>query len=289
MGGIFGDIHYKFKYGSILTKIIFINIGVFLVIKIAELFSFMVGNTTLSYYLIYLLSLHSNLSYLLSHPWQPFTYMFLHEGLWHLVFNLLWLYWFGVIFLNFLDSKKFLWVYILGGLSGGLLYVLSYNIFPALSEIDAIALGASASVMAIVIAICTYIPDYTIYLLFIGPVRLKYLALATIVLDIISIPGTNAGGHIAHLGGALFGYLFAIELKRGKDITSFLRFEKKKPKNNFRVTRNRYRTRSDWEYNSIRKQDNEKLDKILDKISKSGYDSLTEEEKKFLFDSSKRS
>ncbi len=290
MPGIFGEIHYKFKYGSVLTKIIFINIGVFLVIKLADLFSFLSGSDIpLSYYLIDILSLHSNIAYLIFHPWQIFTYMFLHEGLWHLVFNMLWLYWFGVIFLNFLDSGKFLRVYIFGGLAGGLLYILAYNIFSVLSHIDAIALGASASVMAVVIAISVYVPDYVIYLLFLGPVRLKYIALATVILDIISISGGNAGGHIAHLGGALLGYLFAVEIKRGRDITGFLKFGKRKQKSNFRITKNRYRTRSDWDYNAIRKQDNERLDKILDKIAKSGYDSLTEEEKKFLFDSSKRS
>ena len=289
MGGIFGDLHYKFKYGSVLTKFIFINVAVFLVLKISDLFSFLAGSTPFSYYLVDLLSLHSSFSYLLYHPWGIITYMFLHEGFWHILFNMLWLYWFGIIFLNFLDGKKFVRVYLWGGIVGGLLYVLAYNFLPAFSGVDAIALGASASVMAVVVAISFYVPDYVIYLMFIGPVKIKYVALVSILIDLISVPGVNSGGHIAHLGGALYGYLFAVSLKHGRDISLIFNIDFPKKKKNLHVTKNKYRTRSDWEYNYIKKQDNEKLDKILDKISKRGYDSLTEEEKKFLFDSSKRS
>ncbi len=290
MSGIFGEISYKFKYGSILTKLILINAGIFIVVKVTDLFSFLAGAMPFSQAITDFFALYANLSYLILHPWGIFTYMFMHQGFFHILFNLLWLYWFGVIFLNFLDEKRFLRVYIWGGLTGAAFFVLAYNIFPGLAAEGYFArvIGSSAAVLAIVTAISAYMPDYVIYLMFIGPVRIKYVAIVTILIDLISIPyGANAGGHIAHLGGALYGYLFAINMKRGRDITALFSVSRGR-KTHLKVKRNRYKTRDDWEYNAIRKEDNEKLDRILDKIAKSGYDSLTEEEKRFLFESSKR-
>ena len=153
--------------------------------------------------------------------------MFLHSSFLHILLNLLWLFWFGKIFLEYLDQKKLLSVYLLGGLAGGALFILSYNVFPVFKENLAIsiALGASAAVMAIVMTISFYVPDYSIRLLFLGNLKLKYLAIAVIVIDIMSIQGGNAGGHIAHLGGAIFGIIYASQIRKGKDISKgFNRF-----------------------------------------------------------------
>ncbi len=290
MNGIFGEISYKFKYGSILTKLIVINTAIFIVVKMVDLFSFLAGTMPFSQTIADFFALYANLSHLALHPWGIITYMFIHAGFLHILFNMLWLYWFGVIFLNFLDEKRFLRVYIWGGLAGAVFFVLAYNIFPGLAAEGYFVrvIGSSAAVLAIVTAISAYMPDYVIYLMFIGPVRIKYVALVTILIDLISIPyGANAGGHIAHLGGALYGYWFAVNMRKGKDIAALFSVPHKK-KHRLKVKRNRYKTRNDWEYNAIKKEDNEKLDRILDKIAQNGYDSLTEEEKRFLFESSKR-
>jgi energy-converting hydrogenase Eha subunit C len=215
--------------------------------------------------------------------------MFFHEEFLHILFNLLWLYWFGQLFLMFLSQRQLVGVYILGGISGAILFILAYNVVPifTLESAGAIALGASASVLAIVIAVSTLRPNHTIYLLFLGPVKLKYLALVTILIDIISIPVSNAGGHIAHLGGALFGFLYIKALAKGWDLTyPFSWFEglgkisfKKKSK----LKVDHRSANPDYDYNYRKTQKQENIDKILDKISKSGYDSLTKEEKETLF------
>ncbi|NJO89021.1 MAG: rhomboid family intramembrane serine protease, partial [Chloroflexia bacterium] len=246
---------------------------------------------------------------LLYKPWTLITYMFLHYDFMHILFNMLWLFWFGQLFIQFIIPKRMLSVYLLGGLSGAILYITAFNLIPAFqpSVPVSIALGASASVYAIVIAVCAYIPDYSIGLLLIGRVKLKYIAIVVVVIDLLSISGGNAGGHIAHLGGALFGYLFAVRLKKGKDITKgfsatmdwlFSMF-KSRPK--MRVASSKYRTsqrpssgasdtraKSDMQYNKNRKATQAEIDRILDKISKNGYDSLTKEEKDTLFDMSKK-
>jgi membrane associated rhomboid family serine protease len=199
------------------------------------------------------------------------------------------LYWFGKIFLEYLDGKKLVGVYILGGLSGAFLYVLTYNIFPVFfSQLKmSYALGASAAVMAIVISIAAYVPDYSVYLLFFGRVKIIYIAiigfLATSVFDF----SINTGGKIAHIGGALFGYLFTLQYRKGRDITkglnrllgAFFGLFKPRPK----VTVSYRKSETDLDYNKRKKDEQAEIDRILDKIAKSGYDSLTKEEKELLF------
>lgn len=189
----------------------------------------------------------------------------------------------------YLNEKRLLSVYLVGGLAGAALYILAFNVFPVFQpQVPAsVALGASASVMAIVIAISVYVPDYSINLLFIGPVKLKYIAFVAILLDVLSIAGSNAGGHIAHLGGALFGYAYIAQYRKGRNITrGFDRmmdslFSLFKPRPKFKVTHKRPKT--DIEYNKEKNKDRARMDKILEKISKHGYDSLTKEEKEILF------
>lgn len=287
---IFEEIKESFKKGSSLTRLIYVNLAVFLIVKIFQVILFLLNADPLSYSLVIRnLAVPADFSALLRKPWTIITYMFLHEGFLHILFNILWLYWFGRIFLEYLDGKKLVGVYLLGGFSGALVYMIAFNFLPAFESIltASIALGASASVLAIVIAISVYVPNYTIYLLFLGPVKLKYIALVTILIDIISIAGSNAGGHIAHLGGAMFGWYYIQRYKKGKDITKGVSrildtmFTWLKPRRNIKVTYKR--TSTDYEYNRQKSQNQQVIDNILEKISRSGYDSLTKEEKELLF------
>ncbi len=298
---IFDDVKQSFKEGSSLTQLIYINIGVFLIVKILNLLAFLSGVYIISP--VNWLAVPAYLPSLMYKPWTIISYMFLHEGFMHILFNMLILYWFGKIFLDYLNQKQLLSVYILGGIFGAFFFILFYNIFPAfnISKYAAVALGASASVMAVVVAISFYIPNNVMYLMFIGPVKMKYIAIGYIVLDVLSIAGTNSGGHIAHLGGALFGYLYISQLKQGRNITkgfdkfldsifSFFRF-RRNPKMKVKYKRTNYDGAythyQDIEYNQQKKQDKERLNQILEKISKSGYDSLTKEEKEILFKASR--
>ena len=219
---IYDELKESFKKGSVLTRLIYINLALFVVVKLIQVvfFLFSPGGAG-TFFIIDWLAVPANVSDLLTRPWTVFTYMFYHEGFLHILFNILWLFWFGRIFLEYLDENKLVGVYLLGGLAGAALYILSFNLFPAFSEVLPVsrALGASAAVLAVVISISVYVPNYTINLIFIGPVRLKYIAAFMIVLDLISIAGSNAGGHIAHLGGALFGWLFIRQYRKGRDLT----------------------------------------------------------------------
>lgn len=288
---IVDDIKKTFKTGSTLIKLIYVNIAVFLAVKLIGAFITLLQlNTGFSFATWF--AVPADLNNLIYKPWTVFTYMFLHMDFMHILFNMLWLYWFGMIFLSYFDNKKLLSVYIIGGLAGAALYILSFNIFPLFDQVlpMSYALGASASVIAIVIAVSVYAPNHTIHLMFLGPVKLKYIAAFSIVLDVLSIASTNAGGHIAHLGGALFGFLYISQLRKGKNITKgFDRFMDKvfslfKPKDKFKVTYKR--PVSDFEYNKTKVSNQKDIDKILDKIAKSGYDSLSKAEKEILFKNS---
>ena len=207
------------------------------------------------------------------------------------------LYFGGSIFLQFLGSKKLLTIYILGGLFGAVFYILAFNFFPVFSEVSqcSAALGASASVIAILVAIAVYVPDYSVVLLLFGRIRLKYIALFFVIIDILSIEKENPGGHIAHLGGALMGFIYILFLK--KNIFQFnlfnnlINYFKKllKPKSKLKVEYKRSgRPISDDEFTKNREENQKIMDGILDKISKNGYDSLTSEEKNFLFSASNK-
>ncbi|MFA8434054.1 MAG: rhomboid family intramembrane serine protease [Marinifilaceae bacterium] len=287
----------SFRQGSTLTKLIYINLGVFLLVKVLGVFYFLMGaDPSGSFSLIQWLSVPADFNALLHKPWTIFTYMFLHQGFLHILFNMLWLYWFGIIFLSYLDQKKLLSIYILGGLTGAAIFMFAFNLFPVFEEAReySIALGASASVWAVTIAAVTYAPNHIMHLMFIGPVRIKYIALFFLALDIISIPSGNAGGHIAHLGGAFYGWLYVNQLQQGKDIASgFVAlmdsfFSLFKKRSHMKVKYKSTNRMSDKDYNKKKKNEQDQMNEILDKISKSGYDSLTKDEKEILFRSSNK-
>ena len=292
MNSVIEDIKKKFSNGNSLTKLIYINVGVFLLVQSLYVFSFLFSLPILT--ITDYFSLPANTSILAKKPWSIITYMFLHKELTHLLLNMLWLYFGGKIFLSFFDNKKLTSTYVLGGISGAMLFIISFNLFPAFENSlpNAMALGASASVLAIIMAISTKSPNYIIRLFLIGNVKLKHIAVFSIALDILSIPQGNAGGHIAHLGGAFFGYLYVKQLNGGNDmargfnkimdyLTSMLR-------NTPKLKKAYSRKKSDQDFRKEKIQEQAKIDKILDKIAKSGYEGLTKQEKDILFKASKK-
>jgi len=280
------DIQYKLlKSGNKISLLIGINVIVYLLINVfavvEQLFSGFGNSVILAFTNEYLL-LPAYLPKLLYRFWTPFTYMFMHAGVFHILFNMLWLYWMGQIFEEYLGNKRTIGLYILGGLSGGLLFVACYNLIPAFTSVNAAAggvvVGASASVMAIIIATATLLPNYTIPLILIGPVKLKWIALFYVIVDFLGIAGGNAGGEIAHLGGALFGFIYIKQLNRGHDWIGGLS-KLFGPKQKMKVVTHNSPQRKAAP-GTPRQED---VDRILDKISASGYDSLTKNEKETLF------
>jgi membrane associated rhomboid family serine protease len=293
------EIKLSFRKGNILYRLIFINVAVFvllgLIFVVLRLFTpgTSLGDLRASYsdaFLKYFM-VPSVPGELLARPWTVITYMFTHFSFLHILFNMLMLFWFGRIFLQYLTGRQLLSTYLLGGLAGALFYILFVNGFPGLREhLGSSMLGASASIMAVVIAISFYVPDYTLYMLFIGPVRLKYIALAFIILDVLMIASYNAGGHIAHLGGAVYGYWFITRFRKGHDIGNWVNIlldkiaELFKPRPRLNVSYRKSSGRlSDEEYNRNKVAEQKEVDRILDKIAQGGYESLTKKEKETLF------
>ncbi len=293
MGSIITDLKNGFNRGSIVVRFIYANVAVFIVTTLA-LVLLMLFNRTGDFLLRYL-ELPSQTSWFIRQPWSLLTYMFLHADVLHLLFNMLWLYWFGQLFLSFFSAKHFRGLYLLGGICGGVLYMAAYNVFPYFSHSYALLEGASASVLAVVAATAIRAPEYKVRLLFVGAVKLKYIALFMVLTDLLFITSDNAGGHIAHLGGVLAGWWFAAGLSRGHDATAWInrcidalagvgRPRPRKPK-----MKVHYGDKAkDYDYNARKKRQNEEIDRILDKLKKSGYNSLTTDEKKSLFDASKK-
>lgn len=296
---IWSEIKESFKRGNIVTKLIYINLGIFLVANILYVILWLVNPnrltpdefnaTFLTYFMV-----PADLTRLMFKPWTLITYMFLHFNFLHILFNLLWLYMFGRIFLMYLTEKQLLSTYILGGLTGALLYIVSYNVFPGLKSMvsGSEMLGASAGVMGVAMAISFYHPNYSVLIPLIGQVKLKYIALFFIFTDILQIASYNSGGHIAHLGGLIYALFFVSMYRKGKDsggwlnnffdwFVSFSKKRRRKMKVSYRKTAAPFMT--DMEYNRQKIVEQAEIDRILDKIAKSGYDSLSKKEKETLF------
>lgn len=273
--------------GSKLGLLIGINVIVFLGINIPavieQLFTNF-GNSAVLTFAHDWLALPAALPRLATRPWTAISYMFMHSGVFHILFNMLWLYWFGQIFEEYLGNKRTLTIYFLGGLAGAFFFVASYNIFPAFTTSGLLwgstVVGASACVMAVIIATATLLPDYEIPLMFIGPVKLKWLALFFIAIDFLQIASANAGGFIAHLGGALMGFIYIKQLQRGNDLSKPL-INMFSPKSKIKVVAGSAQDPRRSSASSFPHQD--EIDRILDKISQSGYDSLNKQEKETLF------
>ena len=269
-----------------LIKIILINIIVFVSISVVQVVLTVSGLSTFFTMFINKLMLPASLGTFILQPWSLITYFFLHMSFMHILWNMLFLYWFGKIINDNIGNNALISLYVLGGIIGGLFYMAIYNIVPYYGErvSDSLMLGASAGVFSVVVGSATLMPNYTFYLLLIGPVRIKYIALFYVLLSFFDVAGTNAGGEIAHLGGAFIGYIYIRQLQNGinigEGIINFINFFSEKKENKEKKKEN------------IQKETEEttqdEVDKILDKISESGYSSLTSKEKERLFNASKK-
>ena len=276
------EIKNRLENSSIVDKFIYINVAVFVIALLVNTFVHLSNGS--SNIIINLFALNKNSSEFLYKPYTFITYGFLHIGFIHILFNLITLHYLGNLFLNFFSSKKFILYYILGTIFGGLLFVLSYQYFPVFKNSQGILLGASAGISALLVGLATYTPNYEINLRLIGYVKLWILTLIFIVLTIILIPNGNAGGQIAHLGGALLGFLLTNYYKNQKTNPY------KKSKSNLKTVYKAKNKSDDFGLSVHQKKiiKQRKIDAILDKISKSGYDSLNKEERDFLANASKK-
>ncbi len=300
--GTFDTLRSRWRFSSMLMRIIYINIAVFAVLMSVNFVCSLMNSAFASEALSWI-ELPSDFATFLTRPWTILTYMFSQFDVFHILFNMLWLYWFGSIFMLVGDSRRLTALYIYGGIGGGLLFMLAYNFLPVFHGVHGWLIGSSASVIAIVAATALLHPDYKVGLLFLGPVSLKWIAIATIAIDLMSVTGANGGGHVSHIGGAIVGLIYAMAFKRGKDITRpFNRAvdsvvnlagklkpvpKEKKSYNAFRREAKRPTGQSNGQ--SHRTQPNEaELDAILEKIKKNGYAGLTQDEKTRLFDISRQ-
>ncbi len=306
---IIEDIKREFQHGNMVTRIIILNVLVFVAINIVYIFlGFGRGEGPSSFYhdVVHFFCMSSDWWYVLTHPWVIITSMFLHEGFFHILFNMLFLYWFGAIVGDFIGNHRILPIYLLGGIAGALVYFFSANMLPYGGDSAHFALGASAAVMAIVVASGTLSPDYEMNLLLLGSVKLKYIVAVLVFLDLIQVSSSgNVGGSFAHLGGALFGFLYIKQLRNGVDwtepvnrfldrlaefwdnLTNRVQGKPRKPKVVYKSADGKKQKpthRSD--YSDFDHQ--EQLDAILDKIKQTGYESLSQEEKEFLFKASRK-
>ncbi len=285
------NLSYQFKTSSVTIKLIIINLVIFLVVNLVAFFMQIPPVNLVKWFV-----LPDAFSDLITQPWAFITYAFIHFSFWHLLFNMLWLHWFGTFVLNLFDGKRFLTVYLLGALFGGLLYVVSYNIFPVFETSKSYLIGASGAVTAIMVFIATYAPN-TEMRIFKWNIKLWKIALFLVLLDLIRLPtGGNAGGMLAHMGGAIFGYVYGSQLVKGNDIgkwfenfmdwfLNLFKTRKQKPFKKVHRTTTKATPRSSATTDKTTTQ--KKVDAILDKIGKSGYESLTKAEKDFLFKAGK--
>ncbi|MHC9088128.1 rhomboid family intramembrane serine protease [Tenacibaculum sp. IMCC1] len=279
---ILENLKYRFKHAGIVEQLIYVNLAVFLLVFVTNTFGFLFQSKT--NFLVEWLALPANFDDFIVKPWTIFTYGFLHTRFIHILFNLIILFFVGNLFLDYFTQKQLLTFYLLGTLFGGLVFILSYNYFPALvnsSHIN-LLLGASAGTSAILIGIATYIPNYSFKIPLIGYVKLWHIAAFLVLIDIIQIAGNNTGGHLAHIGGALFGF-FYVRSASNKELDIFKSINKLFSKKE-RKLKTVYKSGNKTPKPNVDKTRNqEEVDAILDKISKSGYDTLSKSEKEFLF------
>ncbi len=296
MAAIIDEIKRTFQRNdNALNQLIAINLIIFAVLVILNVFSTLLGIRDLFAIVYSQFSIPPVFSDFLTKPWTLVTYAFAHSlnDIFHILFNLLFLFWFGRLVVEYLGSQKLINLYVLGGLSGGMLYLIFYNLIPFFMErADMVSgmVGASAAVYAVMIAAATLLPNYSFHLIFLGPVKIKYIAAFYIFISFMGSVGANAGGNIAHLGGALIGYIYIKQLQNGLDlgkpIQGFLDFFRGliNPSKKMKVTYKTPKFTSDKKANpgsSIPTQD--QIDAILDKIAAKGYESLSKEEKEMLF------
>ena len=316
MAGFIDNLRSRYAAATVPVRFVMVNVAVFVIVRVLALVCLLFAVDAMP--AIELLEMPSNPVKFVHQPRSLISYMFLHYDVMHILFNMLWLYWFGAMVHQIFGPRRFVGLYFLGGIGGALLYMLAYNVLPLFSSTEGLLLGASASVLAIVAATAVRQPDYKVGLLFFGQISLKWIAIVTIFIDVISIGSSNAGGHIAHLGGALTGAAFALADRRGTDITAWfnraidrlVNLTRRRPRvkvgnfHNSPFTRTKQQPRDDnrrqprddkqqderdnGRRHTMTPAEEAEMDEILKKIKLSGYSSLTAEEKRRLFEVSKR-
>ena len=287
------NIQQTFRQGNTLIKLIYINAAVFVLFHLIVI-SLKLFNVPGDFLLQYL-AVPADVTQVLYRFWTLLTYMFLHEGFFHLFFNLLCLYWFGKMFLMYFSEKQLVGLYLIGGFLAAAFYIIAYNIFPYYNSLiySSLLMGASGSVMAIIVATAVKSPNSEMRLLLIGAVKLKYISVAVVLISFFGITSKNGGGELAHLGGAFAGYLFAVSLNKGRDMTKWLNslidglfslFRPKKMKVSKKSAHYNKPQMNDGDYNRNKAERMAEIDRILDKIKSSGYESLSAEEKRKLFE-----
>jgi len=300
---MFGEFRNAFdRQNNGHVQLIIINVVIFLALAIVYVLTLWTGFGGAFDYVKKIFLLPPKFADFLTHPWTLITYAFGHDwrGVWHIIGNMLALYWFGKLLIEYLGNDKLIAVYVLGGLAGGIVYLLMFNLVPFFvgrSEFEGL-IGASAAVFAVMMAIVTLIPDYTFFLLFLGPVKIKYIALFYIVVSFIGTVGENDGGNIAHLGGLLIGFIYTKQLQAGVNWGSWITVtldwfgglfrSSPKVKVTYRKSEPTRKGATKQSKQSFNKATQEEIDAILDKISDQGYESLTKEEKEKLFNASKK-
>ncbi|GAB3797638.1 rhomboid family intramembrane serine protease [Spirosoma humi] len=306
MSGLFDDFRSEFnKPNNTLVQLILINVVIFLVLLVTKVSLTMAQNSGYGFIMSQLL-IPGDLNAFLHKPWTLFTYFFTHEEIFHILYNMLFLYWFGRLIDEYLGNRRLMGLYIMGGVAGGLLYLAMYTLVPYFqNQADtARMLGASAAAFSVAVGAATLLPNYTFHLLFFGPVRIKYIVFFFIILSVAQSAGSNAGGNLAHLGGALMGFAYVKLLQNGTDLgrpiywlaDGWSNLLRPKPaikvsyrqRSNANTQASTYASPSGATATSASTPDQDEVDTILDKISRSGYESLTREEKQKLFRASQR-
>ena len=293
------DLKYQWSRPNAgMQQLIMINAAVFIFVRFAEFF--IPDKEAYQEFLAYV-AMPTDVKVLIFRPWTIVTSFFTHYDFWHILWNMLYFYWFGIIIREYLGSDRLVSLYVLGGLIGSVSIVLLFNAIPQFADMSGgIALGASAGVFSVTVAAATLTPNHTFHLMFFGPVKIKYIAAVFVVLAILGLKGNNLGGEVAHLSGAFIGYIYIRNLQSGKDIglwvTNFIIFIKSffvrqpKMKVNYSSSKEKKtkKTSSESSSSTSRAPSQEEIDIILDKISQSGYESLSKAEKEKLFNASKK-
>lgn len=283
LGSVINDVRNELRNGNTIMQLIIVNTVVFLVVNLFAVILKGFGYQAIGEIPELYLSMPLAFFEFIKKPWTLVSYMFMHAGPLHIIFNMLWFYWFAKIFELYLGDKKIWAVYFWGGLVGGILALLLVNIMPGFRDNAGLMVGASGAVLAVVFAAATINPDHMVNLLFIGEVRIKYIAVVSLLIDLVSMRYGNTGGYICHLGGAIMGYTYITLLRNGTELpsptTAIANLFKRKPQ-----VRLSHKSETKLSHKKAPTDDiQERLDAILDKISRSGYDSLTKEERDFLF------
>ena len=295
------DIRTAFsRRDNALVQLIWLNVLVFAAVVLLEAITFFTQAAAAQLFIMRQLALSANLGVLLRHPWTVLTYAFTHQGFFHILFNMLNLYWFGILLREYLGDRRLVSIYILGGLAGAAVFVLMYNLIPILqpaAQAGQLVLGASGAVTAVIVAAATLLPDYQFSLILIGPVKIKWIAAALVLISLAGVNGGNAGGEIVHLGGALLGFVFIKQLQAGRDLGRpvqavgdwFARLRSRQPVMRVSTPSRRPTPVAASVPGKAKKATDadlpmqDEIDRILDKISRSGYESLSKEEKQKLF------